>query len=635
MRCTQAMRRFSRRGIALTFMALMFGLPGAAASAGSNDGKTTTPIKHVIIIIAENRTFDHLFATYQPKPGETISNLLSKGIVDANGMPGPHFADAAQYRASDTSTYDLSPGGKTPYTTLPPPTTGTAHEQASDTRPSPFATIETAAKVENGLLISDMALLTTGATGLPERSADTRIAGVRTLANGPFQLTHGLKDDDYAGSPVHRFYQMWQQFDCAVAHASPTNPSGCLADLFPWVEVTVGTGSNGKSIPPGFSDTTTGEGATAMGFYNMAVGDVPYLKQLADEYTISDNFHQPIQGGSGVNHMVLGNGLPLYYSDGHGHMATPPADQIENPDPQPGTNNFYIQDGYTGGSYSACADPAQPGVKAVRDYLASLPYKPDPKCATGAYYLLNNYAPGYLGDGTVSDKPFTFPPSAERTIGDELNARDISWRYYGSGWDAYIKNPSIRLYCPICNPFQYATSIMTDAGQRHTHLKDIPDFDDDVKSGHLPAVSFVKPDALADGHPASSKLDIFEAFARRLIGEVQASPKLWATTAILIIFDEGGGYWDSGYVQPLDFFGDGTRVPAIMVSPYSRGGRVSHVYADHVSFLKFVEHNWKLRPVTSAGRDNLPNPVARPDNPYVPVNSPAIGDLMDMFAFKH
>ena len=114
---------------------------------------------------------------------------------------------------------------------------------------------------------------------------------------------------------------------------------------------------------------------------------------------------------------------------------------------------------------------------------------------------------------------------------------------------------------------------------------------------------------------------------------MQANPKLWADTAILITEDEGGGYYDSGYIQPLDFFGDGTRIPAIMVSKYSKGGHVSHVYGDQVSFLKFVEKNWGLPTVSPMGRDNLPNPVSYQRNPYVPVNSPAIGDLMDMFDF--
>src|SRR5208283_510561 len=119
----------------------------------------------------------------------------------------------------------------------------------------------------------------------------------------------------------------------------------------------------------------------------------------------------------------------------------------------------------------------------------------------------------------------------------------------------------------------------------------------------------------------------------KIIKMVQANKDLWADTAIVITADEGGGYYDSGYVQPVDFFGDGTRIPLIVVSPYATGGRVVHTYYDHVSFDKFVEANWKLAPISSTGRDNLPNPVASASNPYVPTNSPAIGNLMDMFVF--
>jgi phospholipase C len=101
----------------------------------------------------------------------------------------------------------------------------------------------------------------------------------------------------------------------------------------------------------------------------------------------------------------------------------------------------------------------------------------------------------------------------------------------------------------------------------------------------------------------------------------------------MITMDEGGGYYDSGYIQPLDFFGDGPRIPLIIVSPFTRGGHINHTYTDHVSILKFIERNWHLKPLTDRSRDNFANPVADRDNPYVPLNSPAIGDLFDMFQF--
>jgi phospholipase C len=148
-------------------------------------------------------------------------------------------------------------------------------------------------------------------------------------------------------------------------------------------------------------------------------------------------------------------------------------------------------------------------------------------------------------------------------------------------------------------------------------------------------VSFVKPDGLLDGHPASSKLDLFEGMVKKTLDHLNARPELFAETALIVTFDEGGGYYDSGYIQPLDFFGDGPRIPLIVVSPFTRGGHINHTYTDHVSILKFIERNWDLKPLTNRSRDNFPNPVVEEDNPYVPLNSPALGDLFDMFQFGH
>jgi len=118
------------------------------------------------------------------------------------------------------------------------------------------------------------------------------------------------------------------------------------------------------------------------------------------------------------------------------------------------------------------------------------------------------------------------------------------------------------------------------------------------------------------------------------VNMVENSP-YWDNTAIFITEDEGGGYYDSGYVQPLDFFGDGTRIPLIVVSAYSRGGRISHSYSDHVSIVKFIERNWNIGTISYRSRDNFPNPITRRDNPYVPVNGPAISDLFDAFHFPY
>jgi phospholipase C len=174
---------------------------------------------------------------------------------------------------------------------------------------------------------------------------------------------------------------------------------------------------------------------------------------------------------------------------------------------------------------------------------------------------------------------------------------------------------------------------MANAAVRTAHIKDTADLYNDIKLGTVPAVSFVKPSGLVDGHPASSKLNLFEGFVKKIVDEVKANPELWNETAILITFDEGGGYYDSGYVQPLDFFGDGTRIPLMVVSAYTTAGHISHNYSDHVSILKFIERNWNVGPISKRSRDNFPNPDASSANPYVPNNSPAISDLFELFSF--
>jgi phospholipase C len=673
---------FAPRRVGMTSFALFCLIAGTSLFAQTTGSDiTTTPIKHVIVIIGENRTFDHLFATYQPKRGESVWNLLSEGIVNADGTPGPNFFYGEQMAATDQApdTFLLAPPKTAfPNTVLPAPLNGgpTDSYVKGDS-------LTLAQQSENGLPANYYQYLISGGSGLSGKVPDTRITNVDTLKPGPFQLTNGsaFTYNSYAASPVHRFYQMWQQMDCSADKSSYENPAGCDMKLFPWVETTVGAGTNGAAQPSNFSTEysttakTTGEGSTAMGFYNMQTGDVPYFKMLADNYAMSDNFHQSVNGGTGANHIMLGHGDAIWFSDGNGNAAAPPhdvtvatgtanageVDEIENPNPATGTNNWYTEDGYGagsfgspssgGGSYTNCSDMSQPGVSPIVTYLQALPHPINPNCETGHFYLLNNYNPGYFGDGSnaftdtnSNNTVFTIPPSSVPSIGDKLLTANVSWKYYGDQWNNYVTDKyqlnynaigaNSDEYCNICNPFQYDTSIMANAAVRSAHIQDTANLYSDIQSVSLPAVSFVKPSGLVDGHPSSSKVNLFEGFVQKIVDAVQSVPEVWESTAIMITFDEGGGYYDSGYVQPLDYFGDGTRIPMMVVSPFTRPGHISHDYADHVSVLKFIERNWNVTPVTSRSRDNMPNPVVSPANPYVPDNTPAITDLFDLFDFS-
>jgi phospholipase C len=613
-------------------------------SGWADDGGTRTPIKHVIVLIGENRSFDNVFATYVPRKGQPVANLLTRDIIRADGSPGPNAAAARQYQVKTLpSSYfiDVPASNKTAYSPfLPLPDLGGApNEQIS---PADLASNPTGvqppfdkqfsnaqlATLEPAFEKSDLSLLRTGATSAPGTSGpDTRVANYAMLPNTVFPLTgRTLQYDSYTGDMVHRLFHMWQQSDCNVQNATPANPSGCLNDLYPYVGIARGDDS----------------GSNAMGFYNVQHGDAAVLKKLADAYSSSDNFHQSVMGGTAANHMALGTGDAIFWTSFNG-QSTPPIGTIANPDPQSPTSDKYKVDK----QWTNCSDPAQPGIAPVIDYLKSLPYEPAPNCEPGHYYMINNLSPGFLPNGQIDTASIAsgskVPPSGLRTIGDALNEKSISWAYYGGGYNAAVRvangskdSDDLFLafnYCDICNFESYVSSIMGDANQRSQHIKDATDFFDALKSERLPAVAFVKPDSMVDGHPASSKLDLFEAMLENIVDKLTSNPRLFKDTALFVAFDEGGGYWDSGYFQPLDFFGDGPRIPFIVVSPYSRGGRMVHTYYDHVSILKFVERNWSLRPLTARSRDNLPNPTSAGGNPYVPTNSPAIGDLFDIFDF--
>ena len=617
---------------------------GCGGGGGSSSSPPTPPsgtgsIQHVIVVVGENHSFDGIFATYIPSGGQTIQNLVSEGIVNADGMPGPNFNLAIQQQASDTTTYQITPAKIGPFTSLPQPNTAFLSLPIGPCAADPLLC------PDPGLSSSDQNLLFEGGSGQQMAVPDCRYPS--SLPNGPYQITGSYANNscqslepinpiDNTGDPVHRFFQMWQQSDCSVANAAPSNPSGCLHDLYTWVAVTVGWDLTG----PPETDQDTAQGSVAMGFFNMAQGDLPYLQLLAQTYSINDNYHQPFMGGSTVNGVAIGTADVMVFTDSNGNPTTPPAEVIENPNPVPGTNNYYqndlssdeVIDVTTDVPYVNCSDLTQPGVAPIVNYLNSLPYKPFnlTNCAPNIFYNVNNIAPYYNPDGTISDDSNTIGPQTLPTIGDELAAHGITWKYYGEGLsEVNSEPPASLLYCSDCNPFQYAKSIMTTA--LRNNIQDLPQFYNDVQNNTLPAISFVKPDGLLDSHPGTSTPPLFEAFLKKLVGTVQANQKLRSSTVILITFDESGGEYDTGYIQPIDFFGDGPRTIMIAVSPLSKPGFVDHTYSDHASILKFIETVWHLPPLSGRSRDSLPNPVASASSPYVPANSPAIGDLTTMF----
>lgn len=597
--------------------ALPNSIPAASVSSlqALNESETRTPIKHVIVVIGENRTFDMTFATYQAPAGQTVKNLLSQGIINEDGTPGPNFSKAQQNKAIlPSDKYSISPTRSVAYSVLPQPTQIGAYIL------DPFTLVRKL-----------------GGTPDPHYRAD--------LPNGPFPQTnvnvpYALPAFNPLGvttaDPVHRFFQMWQQ-------TGGTNEN---LDMYTWVAVTTGQGGGTVGVTP----ENPGQGGELMAFLNMHQGDIPYWKSLAPQYAISDNYHQSILGGTGINFFAIATADVPYFN---ANMPIP-VGQIENPNPRAGTPNFYEQDGYQGGSYVNCSDSTQPGVAPILAALATRNVQS--KCEDGKYYLVNNYGLGYDLNGIeqkIGDENFTLPPQTVPTIAEALANKGVSWKWYTGGRELAdldvdllqfgFKKPFTAAqyafaqsmqYNAIGDPLVASQNIMAPPSTLKNGLKGLSTFYSDIAANTLPAVSFVVPKNLDSGHPGFSVQAKYENFTKELIAKVQANPALWKNTAIIITTDEGGGYFDTGPIQMQDFFGDGPRIPLMIVSPYARTNHIDHIYHDHASLLKFIQRNWKLAPLSERSRDNHPNPVTQAADLYKPINTtPTVGDLMTMFNF--
>ena len=196
---------------------------------------------------------------------------------------------------------------------------------------------------------------------------------------------------------------------------SHRNPTGCLHDL---------QSASHDHLQHAAGSAVPRDTGQTMAFFNMQQGDAPLFKTLADQYTMSDNYHQPVMGGTGPDSISLGFADQLFFSDGNGNAATPPAARIYNPDPQAGTLNLYT----TRAQWFNCSDPSAPGIKAITDYLRALPYKVSANCEPGHYYPAVNISPAFTPAGVPTGTPDNnhptnniIPPTTQRSIGDALN----------------------------------------------------------------------------------------------------------------------------------------------------------------------------------------------------------------------
>jgi phospholipase C len=298
----------------------------------------------------------------------------------------------------------------------------------------------------------------------------------------------------------------------------------------------------------------------AMGYYKTSM--LP-LAAIARKYTLCDHFFHSAFGGSFLNHQWL-------------IAAMTPVN--------PGApDRLRMQFDPTGAL-------VHDGTVTPDGYVVNTSYSvnaPRPKYAHSDELVPNQTAP---------------------TIGDRLSAKGISWAWYAEGWDSAVAGApdSLTRFEYHHQPFMYFAKYAGGTRARKEHLRDETEFLAAAKAGRLPAVSFVKPSGLDDEHPNESDVFHSESDAVDLINAVMGGPN-GKDAVVILTYDENGGFWDHVPPPVIDKWGPGTRIPAIIISPFAKKGFVDHTTYETVSILAFIEKRWGLKPLQT--RDAAARPL--------------------------
>ena len=354
-------------------------------------------------------------------------------------------------------------------------------------------------------------------------------------------------------------------------------------------------------------------GGMVMGYYGETSKNLGLWK-IAEQYTLCDNFFMAAFGGSYLNHQFLISGrTPEYFNA----KDTAAAKKIA-----------VLDDGPTGMRLSVTKDSPASAMDGMPVYVNNGAITPDG-------YAVNTMAPPYQpsyirpafdGDPLLADPndAGTLPPQSYETIGDLLSAKKVSWAWYGGAWQAALdargggEKPNFQYHH---QPFNYFKQFAPGTAARAEHLRDggLGDspisnkFLADVVAGKLPAVTFYKPQGNLNLHAGYSDVESGDAHIANVIEHLKKSPQ-WKDMVVVVTFDENGGWWDHVAPPKGDRWGPGSRIPAIVISPYAKKGQVDHTFYDTTSILRFISRlhglpllqGLKLRNDAFAARNALP-----------------------------
>jgi acid phosphatase len=296
-----------------------------------------------------------------------------------------------------------------------------------------------------------------------------------------------------------------------------------------------------------------------MGYFHTA--DLPVAAQ-AQQYVLCDHFFHGVFGGSIQNHIFLISASVALFPNA--------------PD-----------------SLKAVLDDAGvPEKNPDSGVVLNGPLTPDGH-VVGTVYSVNSPHPATTPAAQL------LPSQTMPTIGDSLSAKGVDWAWYAGGWnDALAGTPDAggERFQYHHQPFVYFANYADGTPARAAHLKDEADFVAAAKAGTLPAVSFVKPVGTANEHPNYANVITGEVHAQDLINAITSGPN-WKDTAIIVTYDENGGFWDHVAPPKIDEWGPGTRVPTIVISPFAKKAYVDSTIYDTTSITALIEHRWGVAPL--------------------------------------
>jgi acid phosphatase len=377
---------------------------------------------------------------------------------------------------------------------------------------------------------------------------DSRVPTGKAVA--PFDLAPYIPTSATTGDIIHRFWHQQLQIDNGVLE-TPANGAYSGDKYVTWSD-------NQGLVFSQYDSTNLPEG------------------QLAQKYTLADNFFHSAYGGSYLNHQWLICSCSPVWSQA---LPTSTTTALSSWDPATKTLN----DGFLTNKPIASAAQLPPGTGG-------------PIYTVNTMYTVNSPHP-------ASTKPDQLAQGfTGKTIGDSLTdaSPSITWKWYSGGWDNALAGAPDATFQFHHQPFNYYARWGADgSANKAAHLQDEAKFFTDVSGGTLPSVSFIKPLGANNEHPGYADLIDGQNHVAQLVAAIQNSA-YWKDTAIIITYDEFGGRWD--HVSPpatTDGWGPGARVPALIISPFARRGYVDHTQYETVSILKLIETRFNLQPLGS------------------------------------